>query len=378
MSAKVRTLNQLRDSIVLMRPPLGKVRNLSGQLGTLQEALGRIVNVQVRDCNFVSPWYGEHFPSELTTATPLQIAASVGNLQIVTMLLAHGASIESVDGHHMTALHYAADHDRIAMVEFLLGAGANPNALDSDLESPAMRAAKQGHVKCVRVLLEAGADIQPRNSYGETTLHLAVKFRAKDMFIFLMSKMSGYDLATEDIWGRSVLYSAMCEPMAFPMGFLLSLAPSSVAHASEKSNILNAAIKYRSTAEFKMLLLRIPAFLLLVLLNQRISRTGTPLYRAAIDEKLDMMTLLLDMGAQLEIEACEHGTALMGACATGRLASVKFLVAKGARTSYMQDGKVYSALLAAKYHPDVKRWLLVRRFVEGPKLLTYVEAEEEK
>ena len=182
--------------------------------------------------------------------------------------------------------------------------------------------------------------------------------------------MSEYDLTTESIWGESALYSAMCEPFYFSMSFLLSLAPSAVAHASEKCSILNAAIRYRSTVEFKMLLRRIPAYLLIGLLNQRDLLKNTPLHTAAMDEKLDIITLLLDTGAQLEIEACDHGTALMGACATGRLESVKFLVAKGARTSYMQDGKLYSTLLAAKYHPEVRRWLVVGRFVEGPRLLT--------
>ena len=354
---------------------LGKGRSPSDQLGTLQEALGRILNVQVQDYDSGWNWNGEQFPMELITARPLQIAARNGNLQIVSMLLAHGAFIDSVDGRHATPSHYAAGHDRIDIVKCLVEAGANPNALDVYLESPVMRAAQQGHVNCVRTLLEAGADIQLRNIYGETALHRAAKSGAKSMFIFFMSKMSGYDLATETIWGISALYWAMSEPVAFPMSFLLSLAPSPTTYISEKCNILNAAIICHSTIGFKMLVRRIPTYLLLGLLNQRPLILGTPLHTAVIHDKLDIITLLLNTGAQLEIEACDHGTALMGACAIGRLAAVKLLVARGARTSYMQDGQIYSAFLAAKHHPDVRRWLLVGRFVEGPKLLTYQNVE---
>ena len=370
------------DSVVILHCTdvttiLGKGRSFSDQLGTLQEALDRVVNVQVREDSSVWYWNGKPFPSKFTSAKPLHIAASIGGLQIGSMLLAHGASIGSLDGKYATPLHYAADHDRIAMVNLLLEAGANPNALDRILRSPAMRAAMQGHVNCIRVLLEAGADIQVRDEWGRTALRLAAGFRAKDMFIFLMSKMSGYELATEDVWGQTILYAAMCQPLAFSMSFLLSLAPSAAAYASEKRNILTAAV-YHSTIEFKMLLRRIPAYILLGLLNQRDIQAGTPLHRAAIDEELDIITLLLDTGAQLELEACDHGTALMGACVIGRLASVKFLVAKGAKTSYMQDGQLYSAFVAAKNHPEVRRWLLVGRFSEGPTLLTYKEVEEEK
>lgn len=357
---------------------LGKGRNFSDQIGTSQEALDRIVNVQVRDDSSDWHWNGEPFPSEFTSARPLHIAASIGNLQIVSMLLAHGAPVSSVDEDYKTPLHYAADHDRIAMVNLLLEAGANPNGLDWNLESPAMRAAEQGYIHCVRVLLKAGADIQLRNSWGETALFLAADSGAKDMFVFLMSKISGYELAAEDIVGRSVLYAAMLQSLAFPMNFLLSVAPSAAAYAFEGRNILNAAILYRSTIEVKMLLRRIPAYLLPGLLNQRDIETGTPLHTAAIYEKLDTITLLLDTGAQLEVEAYDHGTALMGACAIGRLASVKFLVPKGAKTSYMHDGQLYSAFVAAKNHPEVRRWLLVGRFVEGPRLLTYKEFEEGK
>ena len=294
------------------------------------------------------------------------------------MLLAHGASIDSVDMQHLTPLHNAADHDRVAMVKLLLEAGANPNALDCDLQSPVMRAAKQGHVNCVPILLEAGADMQLRNIGGQTALHLAAESGAKDMFIFLISKKPGCELATEDIWGRSVLHYAICKPFAFPINFLLSLAPPAAVYMSQTHTILNAAIYYRSTIEVKMLLRRIPAYLLPRLLDQREPWQGTPLHLAAIEEYLEMVILLLDTGAQLDIEACEHGTALMGACAAGRLASVKLLIARGARTSYMQDEKLCSALLAAKYHPEVRRWLLVGRFLEGPKLLTYKELEKEK
>ena len=355
---------------------LGKGRSFSRQGGTLQKDLDRTINLPVWEDDFVWYWKGEPFPREFIEARPLHIAARKGNLQLGSMLLAHGASIDSVDGQRATPLHNAAHHNQIAMVKLFLEAGANPNALDWNLQSPVMRAAQQGHVNCVRELLEAGADIQLRDARGQTALHLAVDFRTKDMLIFLMSEMSVYELATEDRWGRSVLYRAMSHPFTFPTSFLLSLSPPAAVYMSQTRSILNAAILNRFAIEVKMLLRRIPACLLPRLLSQREPWRGTPLHVASQNEILDIINLLLETGAQLEIEACEHGTALMGVCATGRLASVKFLVAKGARTSYMHDGQIYSALLAAKYHPEIRRWLLVGRFLEGPKLLAYKEAEQ--
>lgn len=76
--------------------------------------------------------------------------------------------------------------------------------------------------------------------------------------------------------------------------------------------------------------------------------------------------MLFDAGADVELEGGDHGTPLMGACAAGRLEVVKALVRKGASTSYRKDGKLFSALSTARLHPNVIRWLLVGRFMEGP------------
>ena len=122
-----------------------------------------------------------------------------------------------------------------------------------------------------------------------------------------------------------------------------------------------------------MLLRRVPDGLLSGILNHRAPGPdeGTPLYAATIASELDIINLLLDTGAQLEIEGSEHGTRLMAACACGRLAAGKLLVARGARTSYVKDGQFFSVFAAAKYHPRVRRWLLFWRFVEGPRSLAY-------
>lgn len=312
---------------------------------------------------------GKDFPKALMTATPLHIAASKGNERIVPILLAYGASNDGEDGSFWTPLHHAASNSHTAMVKLLLDSGANPNAVDSMMRTPWMHAIHCDDVDALRFLIKYGADIQLRDLDSQTALHLAAYFEAKDVFVFLMNTKNGHDLGTEDVSGRTILYEAIRQTLAFPMSLLLNLAPPAGAYECRLDNILDAAIEYRSTTEVKMLLRRIPTCILPRLLTHR-GPYGMPLHVAAVLAKLDTLNLLLDAGAQLELDGSDHGTALMGACAAGRLASVKLLVARGARTSYVKDGQCFSALLAAKYHPEVKRWLLVGRFLDGPKLLT--------
>ena len=357
----------------------GKGRTHFDQLGTLQEALGRIIDLQVRGDMLDWAWCstpGEAFPEVFSTAKPIHIAAYKGFSHIVLLLLAHGASMNSEDRNLETPLHYAATNGQTAMVKLLLDSGANPNAVNSLLETPFLTAVDRGDVDSTRLLLKSGANFQLQNRYGQKALHLAARSGARDVFVFLMNATAGHDLDAEDIGGRSILYEA-AQGSNVGMTFLLNLAPSAGAYRPRMKNILNTVLEYRSTSEVRMLLRRFPTGLLPELLNHRALNGGTPLHLAAMLSKLDMINLLLDAGAQLELEGSEYGTALMGPCATGRIAAVKLLVRRGARTSYVKDGRSFSALLAAKHHPDVRRWLLVGRFLEGPRLLTYKEVPKE-
>ena len=317
-------------------------------------------------------WYAtskDIFPEALETAKPLHIAAYQGHSSIVRMLLAYGAFVDCEDTNFATPLHYALYNSQRSMMQLLLEAGANPNAVDSKLNSPCIIAAEHDDADALRILLEGGADIQIQNWYGETTLHVAAFSGAKNVFVSLCNDATMLYLGTEDARGQTIFLEAVRNDSIL-MNYLVSLAPPAGAYESREYNILGAATAYRSTAEVRMLLHRTPAGCLTKFLNYRAPVNGTPLYMAAIMSKLDTMTLLLDFGAQLEVEGSEHGTPLMAACATGRLAAVKLLVARGARTSYVKHGgQVYSAFTAAKNHPRVKRWLLVGRFVEGPNLL---------
>ncbi len=356
-----------------MNTDTGKGRTLLDQLGTSREALDRMINLKVQDDMFRWSWatgLGDLFPGEFKTAMPLHIAASKGHLQVVRTLLDCGASIDGLDSGFTTPLHLAAANGQTAVVRLLLDSGANPNALDSHLESPCMAAIDYGDIDSIQSLLNGGADMQLRNRYGQTALHLAARSGASNVLLLVIGLSARYNSGMEDVLGRSVLYEAVSRISDFPMALILNLEFPAEAHQSRIYSMMNAAVRTRSKAEVRMLLRRLPTSDLPIILNHRALYGGTPLHIAATMAKLDVMNLLLDAGAQLEPEGSEHGTALMGACATGRLEAVKLLVARGARTSYVKDGQFYSALLAARHHPEVRRWLLVGRFLEGPKLVT--------
>lgn len=301
------------------------------------------------------------FPSDFTT-TPLQCAAAEGNVRIARLLLAYGAFVDCTDDIYETPLHEACKNGVKEVVRLLLDSGANPNSLNVHMQSPTHLAASTGCLESLKMLRDAGADIGLQDKRRYTPLHEATTNGQTHVAIFLINETANYKLELESIDGLSALGRILC----LAPSFTLNLAPCADAYEPREGNILSTAAWLR-TATLRRFLRRMPKEMIPGLLNRRHRFFGTPLDAAIVgrqDDVGDNIGILLDAGADLEIDGSDHGTPLMGACAIGRLPAVKYLIAKGAKTSYVRDGEVFSVLTAAKLHPQVVRWLLVDRFME--------------
>jgi len=90
--------------------------------------------------------------------TPLHIAASRNDIDLVRCLLAHGASIDArTSGHGRTALLIAAMSGFTDMVRALLEGGANPSLPDNVGGLPLQRAIEYHHEDVVRLLEKASS-----------------------------------------------------------------------------------------------------------------------------------------------------------------------------------------------------------------------------
>lgn len=108
-------------------------------------------------------------------ATPLMLAAYVGDLVKVKALLAAGADVNARDARGWSAISRAvhnAEQDRgfADVVQVLIEAGADIEATIGYGVRPLMLAAGYGETAVVEVLLRAGADVLARNEGGYTAL----------------------------------------------------------------------------------------------------------------------------------------------------------------------------------------------------------------
>jgi ankyrin repeat protein len=89
-------------------------------------------------------------------------------------LWAFRPSLNVVDHHHRTPLHYAAMFDNCRAMGVLLELGANPNAKDGCNATPLHRALLEGSLPCVELLIRHGADPELLDRFCRNSLHLSI------------------------------------------------------------------------------------------------------------------------------------------------------------------------------------------------------------
>ena len=95
--------------------------------------------------------------------TPLHLAASFANVEIMTLLVEAGANVNAADSDGCTALHFAPSTTALACVEVLLAAGASVNARTFSGITPFDIALDNNKRRWWPLFLRAGAQI-PTNS----------------------------------------------------------------------------------------------------------------------------------------------------------------------------------------------------------------------
>jgi ankyrin repeat protein/peroxiredoxin len=115
------------------------------------------------------------FMPPLGSTTLLHDAALKGHLDILELLLAHGADVDSRNAQGATALHDAALAGQKNAADALLKHGANINAHDSESgATPLHLAASWGRRSVVELLLARNADPRIKDKSGRTPLDLAI------------------------------------------------------------------------------------------------------------------------------------------------------------------------------------------------------------
>ena len=112
--------------------------------------------------------YGE--PSKLTSAFWRACDTGKGKVEVIKLLLARGADINTTGNRGLTLLLRSCRKGRIDIFKLLLANGADPNIAFDNGTTPLMLAALYMKYNRIKPLLEAGADVTAVDDEGKSVL----------------------------------------------------------------------------------------------------------------------------------------------------------------------------------------------------------------
>lgn len=114
--------------------------------------------------------------ANLDGMTPLAVASSLDNLEIMELLVSHGADMAMDIPPRGTALHVAATEGKVNATRKLLKMGMHPDTVESEGTTPLRRAVECQKTEVATLLLKAGANITAECPGDELPLlHKAAK-----------------------------------------------------------------------------------------------------------------------------------------------------------------------------------------------------------
>lgn len=95
------------------------------------------------------------------------MAAARDHVDVVELLLSHGAQVNRKTVDKMAPLHFATARGFTEMVKILLHAGAHIDSVDSSERTALHLAVARGHVEVTELLIQRGAKVNIEEIHGE-------------------------------------------------------------------------------------------------------------------------------------------------------------------------------------------------------------------
>ena len=273
-------------------------------------------------------------------------AARTGDLRAMKRYIAEGADVNAPDESlNISPLAWSASHGHTEATRLLIENGADVNMTDDDGSTPLHSAAVFGRADVAKLLVENGANLQVRNGDGATPADALYLDWRTTAFI---GGLIGVEVEKENI---AVMQSGRNE-IAKLFG-VKEFDSKDVASAGDLSGAVFigdlAAVKQALTAGADP--------------NAKDPQSGsTMLSIAALMGHTEVVTLLLEHGAEVNAKSRDGGTALHSAAFLGRAETVKLLLEKGADTT-LRNNMGSTAIEGAKLN-----WLITKGILAMLKL----------
>ncbi|KAK2723984.1 hypothetical protein QYM36_002353 [Artemia franciscana] len=293
----------------------------TSNLDLVKLLLKRGANPNCRECLHHAVWEGKadvcklliQSGAELDATnvygeTPLGTAIRTSNLDLVKLLLKHGANPNCGECFGFAPpLHMAIINNNLELVKLLLKRGANPNCGEC-----LHLAVTKGGADLCNLLIKSGAELDATNVYGETPLGTAIKTSNLDL-VKLLLKLGANPNCEE------CLHLAVEKGRADMCELLIDSGAKLDAMNANKDTPLLTAIRNNNLELVKLLLKR-----------GANPNCGECLHLAVKKGGADLCNLLIKSGAELDATNVYGETPLGTAIKTSNLDLVKLLLKLGA------------------------------------------------
>ncbi len=286
----------------------------------------------------------------LKGSTPLITAIKLGygKQSIAQKLIASGASVEQSDNKGSTPLMYASSMGLLSTVKELLSRGASPKPVNNLQQSALLLAIKATSYDKNRVNQKAMYDSLTQAKVKQQELYQIMRTRIVNAFlaarkerlqIVEMLLAKGASIRSKN--GESVLAYAVGRGYAD----FVEVITKKVSSLNEHPDIFVQAALGNNKDVFKRLI-NIPFDSSSINFRER-SSGKTPLILAASKGNLEICSLLVKHGADVNATDTWGSTALQESAYWGHLAVVAFLLKQGANVNDGGDGGLTALIRAA-------------------------------
>ena len=166
--------------------------------------------------------------------SPLLRASHFGHMNIIEILLRHGADFLEKDRNGYTILHHAV-HEHV--IDFFIRKGLDIEARNRFSQTPLHVASNYGNLEAIKALIKNGAKVEVEDRLGRTPLDYAVKYGQEYVKVLMDS---GAEIK-EDIY-ESTLYHATTGASLTSVQYLIEHCGANVNNEWNGFNLLNGAL----------------------------------------------------------------------------------------------------------------------------------------
>jgi len=262
------------------------------------------------------------------------------SLDVVGLLLEHGASVHDPNTYSVRPLQLATRHGNLSLARLLLENGADVNCHWSRCPCPdypihyASRLSNETSIGMVSLLMDYGAPVNDPNRYFEGPLHLAGQSGNLPLTKLLLERRA--DVNIKSIAGDQPLHATLRRSHTLTLevaSLLLEYGAAVDCPNKELERPLHLAVRMPQLRVAKLLLQKGAD------VNSRSRGSDQPIHMACRNRSLDMVEILLDYGANVNGKTIGGYQPLHVAATSGEQPSlIKLLVRKGAAIEAKSQG----------------------------------------